>query len=198
MKRRRCTIRCGGSARLEKGEKRQEAKKGAMPMRRTTLRGLCRAVVLTMALGWCGWPASAALAHGVGSEGGFAPGAEGAAAQKSLTPFPFKLRGVLNPTFPGAARLAMLTLTTGAYREIYRFEVRAVEAPENPQVDTQQVLKSLDQYLVQLHLVGEKDLLTKIGQSLPDTPMTITGLLTPGDRQLRILSVDGVSREGRP
>jgi hypothetical protein len=92
----------------------------------------------------------------------------------------------------------MLTLTTGAYREIYRFEVRAVEAPENPQVDTQQVLKSLAKYLVQLHLVGEKDLLTKIGQSLPDTPMTITGLLTPGDRQLRILSVDGVSREGRP
>jgi hypothetical protein len=167
-------------------------------MLRTTLTGLCRAVVLTMAFGLCVWPASAAPAHGVGGDGGFSPGAEDADWEKSLTPFPFKLRGVLNPMFPDAARLAMLTLTTGAYREIYRFEVRAVETPENPQMDTHQVLKSLDKYLVQLHLVGEKDLLTKIGQSLPDTSMTITGLLTPGDRQLRILSVDGVSREGRP
>jgi hypothetical protein len=167
-------------------------------MRRTTPTGLCRAVVLTMAFGLCVWSASAAPAHGVGGEGGFSPGAEGADAEKSLTPVPFKLRGVLNPMFPGAARLAMLTLTTGAYHEIYRFEVRAVEAPENPQLDSKQVLKSLDQYLIQLHLVGEKALLTKIGQSLPDTPMTITGLLTRGDRQLRILSVDEVSREGRP
>jgi hypothetical protein len=158
---------------------------------------LCRAVVLTMAFELCVWPASPARAQGVGSDGGFSPGAERADSAKSLTPIQFKLEGVLNPMFPDAARLAMLTLTTGAYRETYRFEVRAVEAPENPQMNTTQVLKSLDKYLIQLHLVGEQGLLTKIRQTLADTPMTITGLFTPGDRQLRILRVDGVSRDGR-
>jgi hypothetical protein len=167
-------------------------------MFRTMLTVLCRAVVLMMAFGLCVWPASPARTQGVSSDGGFSPGADGADSEKSLTPIQFKLGGVLNPMFPDAARLAMLTLTTGAYRETYRFEVRTVEAPENPQMNTNQVLKSLDKYLVQLHLVGEQDLLTKIGQTLPDTPMTITGLLTPGDRQLRILSVDRFSRDGRP
>ena len=166
-------------------------------MLRTTLTGLCRAVVLLMAFGvWVG-PASPARAQGLSGDGEFSPGAESADSAKSLRPFQFKLGGVLNPMFPDAARLAMLTLTTGSYRETYRFEVRTVEAPENPQLNTTEVLKSLDKYLIQLHLVGEQDLLTKIHQSLPDTPMTITGLLTPGGRQLRILSVDGVSRDGR-
>jgi hypothetical protein len=167
-------------------------------MRRTMATVVCRAVVLTLACGVCVWPVSPARAHGVGGGGGSPPGAESAEAEKSLTPFPFKLGGVLNPTFPQATSLAMLTLTTGAYRQIYRFEVRTVEAPENPQLNAEQVLKSLDQYLIQLHMVGEKDLLTKIGQALPDTPMTITGLLTRGDRQLRLLGVDGVSQDGRP
>ena len=167
-------------------------------MRGTTLTVLSRAVVLTMALGWYVLPASPARAHGVSGEGSSPPGAERAEAEKSLTPFPFKLGGVLNPTFPQAPSLATLTLTTGAYRQIYRFEVRTVEAPENPQLNAAQVLKDLDKYLIQLHLVGEKDLLTKVEQALPDTPMTITGLLTRGDRQLRILRVDGGSQEGRP
>src|SRR5262249_49695957 len=190
--------RTRGSARLAEEGKRREATKGATPMRGTTLTGLCRVVVLTMAFGVCVWPASPARARGVGDDGGPPPGAESAEAEKSLTPFPFKLGGVLNPTFPQATSLATLTLTTGAYRQIYRFEVRTVEAPENPQLNAEQVLKDLDKYLIQLHLVGEKDLLTKIGQALPDTPLTINGLLTRGDRQLRILRVDGVSQEGRP
>jgi len=166
-------------------------------MLRTTLTVWYRAVVLMMAFGLCVWPASPARAQGLSSDGGFSPGADRADSAKSLTPIQFKLGGVLNPMFPDAARLTMLTLATGAYRETYRFEVRTVEAPENPQMNINQVLKSLDKYLVQLHLIGEQGLLTKIRQTLPNTPMTITGLLTPGDRQLRILSVDAVSRDGR-
>jgi len=162
-----------------------------------TLTGWCRAGVVLLAVGVWGGPAAPARAHGLNGYGGFSPGGESAAAAKSLTPIPFKLGGVLNPMFPEAARLAMLTLATGAYRETYRFEVRTVEAPENPQLNPTQVLQSLAQYLIQLHLVGEPALLTKIRQTLPDTPLTLTGLLTPGDRQLRILRVDGVSRAGR-
>src|SRR2546427_4857601 len=66
VKRRLCTIGCGGSARLDKGEKRREASKGAIPMLRTTLTVLCDAVVFTMGFGLCVLPASSAPAHVVG------------------------------------------------------------------------------------------------------------------------------------
>jgi hypothetical protein len=118
------------------------------------------------------------------------PGAESADSENSRAPFQFILSGVLNPTSPNAASLAMLTLTVGNYREIYRFEVRTVETPDTPQMSTNQVLKSLTKYVVQLHVVGDKALLTKIGQSLPGTPITITGLLIRKYRQLQIVSVD--------
>ena len=167
-------------------------------MLRTTLTVLCRAVVLLMVFSLCVGPASSARAQGFGGYGGFVPGEESADSENSLTPFQFKLGGVLNPTIPDAASLAVLKMTVGTYRETYWFEVRTVEAPENPQMSTNQVLKSLNKYPVQLHLVGEKDLLTKIGQSLPNTPVTVTGLLTRRDRQLRVLSVAGFSLDGRP
>jgi hypothetical protein len=167
-------------------------------MRRTPLTVLCRAVALLVAFGLCVWPASPARAQGYGGYGGFSPGSESADSENSRAPFQFKLGGVLNPTSPHAASLAMLTLTVGSYHEIYRFEVRTAEAPEYPEMSTNQVLKSLDKYVVQLHLVGDRDLLTKIGQSLPDTPVTVTGLLIRRYRQLQILSVDVFSRDGRP
>lgn len=167
-------------------------------MRRTTLTVLCCTVALLVAFGLCVWPAFPAHAQGYGGYGGFSPGAESADSENSRAPFQFKLGGVLNPTIPNAASLAMLTLTVGSYREIYRFEVRTAEAPEYPEMSTNQVVKSLNKYVVQLHLIGDKELLTKIGQALPDTPVTVTGLLTRRYRQLQILSVDVFSLNGHP
>ena len=149
---------------------------------------LCRAAVLLMIFGRCGGAPSSARAQG--GYPGFMPGSESADSENSRAPFQFILRGVLNPPSPQAASLATLTLRVGDYREIYRFEVRAVEAPDTPQMSTNQVLKSLDKYVVQLHVVGDKVLLTKIGQSLPGTPITVTGLLIRKYRQLQIVSVD--------
>jgi hypothetical protein len=47
-------------------------------------------------------------------------------------------------------------------------------------------------------LVGDKELMTKIGQSLPNTPMTLNGLLIRRYRQLQILTVDVFSMDGQP
>jgi hypothetical protein len=165
-------------------------------MLRPKRTGHYHAVVLLLAFGLCAGPASSARAQGLGAPyGGFAPGTESTDSENSRAPFQFTLGGVLNPPSPQAASLATLTLRVGNYHEIYRFEVRTATAPEFPEMNTTQVLKSLAKYVVQLHVVGDKELLTKIGQSLPGTPLTVTGLLTRRYRQLQILSVDVFSMD---
>jgi hypothetical protein len=165
-------------------------------MLRPKRTGPYNAVVLLLAFGLSAWPASLARAQGIGGTyGGFAPGAESTDSENSRAPFQFTLGGVLNPPSPQAASLATLTLRVGNYREIYRFEVRTAQAPEYPEMNTNQVLKSLTKYVIQLHVVGDKELLTKIGQSLPGTPLTVTGLLIRRYRQLQILSVDVFSMD---
>jgi hypothetical protein len=160
-------------------------------MLKIPLTVLCRTAVLLMVFGLFGGAPSSARAQGFSIPyGGFAPGAESADSENSRAPFQFILSGVLNPPSPQAASLATLTLRVGDYREIYRFEVRTATAPEFPEMNTTQVLKSLDKYVVQLHVVGDKVLLTKIGQSLPGTPITVTGLLIRKYRQLQIVGVD--------
>jgi len=166
-------------------------------MLRPKWTGPCDAAVLLMAFGLCTWATASARAQGIGAPyGGFAPGAESTDSENSRAPFQFTLDGVLNPPSPQAASLATLTLRVGDYREIYRFEVRTAQAPEFPEMNTTQVLKSLAKYVVQLHVVGDKELLTKIGQSLPGTPITVTGLLIRRYRQLQILSVDVFGMNG--
>jgi hypothetical protein len=157
-------------------------------MIRITLTVLCRAVVVLMGFDLCGGVTSSA--HAQALYGGFMPGAESADSENSRAPFQFILKGVLNPPSPQATSLATLTLRVGDYHEIYRLEVQTVEAPNDPQMSTNQVLKSLNKYVVQLHVVGDKELLTKVGQSLPGTPITVTGLLIRKYRQLQIVSVD--------
>jgi hypothetical protein len=156
-------------------------------MLRITLTVLCRVAVLLMVFGLCEGATSSAHAQ---FYSGFMPGAESTDSENSRVPFQFILSGVLNPPSPQADSLTTVTLRVGDYHEIYRFEVQTATAPDIPQMSTNQVLKSLAKYVVQLHVVGDKELLTKIGQSLPGTPITVTGLLIRKYRQLQIVGVD--------
>ena len=53
-------------------------------------------------------------------------------------------------------------------------------------------------YVVQMHLAGTKELLSKVGQAYPGIPITVEGLFTPRSRQFVILSVDVFSLDGHP
>ena len=167
-------------------------------MLRISWAGLGHSVATLLVLGLCLFPDSLALAQGPIPNIPFGGGGESTDSENSRWPFQFKLAGVLNPTTPDPNSLATVTLTVGTYREIYKFEVRTAEAPDYPRMSTNQVLKSLGKYVVQLHLVGDKELMSKIGQSLPDTPLTLEGLFIRRYRQLQILSVDVFSMDGHP
>ena len=163
-------------------------------MLRIKLPVLCRAIVLMVISETCALLPSAVLAQvpvvpfGVGPDGG----------ENSRAPFRLILRGVLNPTTPNPERMALVPLTVGTYREVYQFEVRAAAIPDYPQESPRQVLKNLTKYVVQMHLAGTKELLSKVGQAYPGTPITVEGLFTPRSRQFVILSVDVFSLDGHP
>src|SRR5262247_1501006 len=147
-----------------------------MPVLRIALAGFCHFVALMLVSALCLLPASSALAQGAIPNIPFGGGGESTDSENSRWPFQFKLGGILNPTTPDPNSLATVTLTVGTYHEIYKFEVRTAEAPDYPKMNTNQVLKSLGKYVVQLHLVGDKELMSKIGQSFPGTPLTLEGL----------------------
>jgi hypothetical protein len=163
-------------------------------MCRTPLTVLCRTVVLMVISGTCALLPSSVLAQvpvlpfGLGPDGG----------ENSRAPFRLILRGVLNPTSPNPERMALVPLTVGTYREVYQFEVRTAAIPDYPQESPRQVLRNLTKYVVQMHLAGTKELLSKVGQAYPGTPITVEGLFTPRSRQFVILSVDVFSLDGHP
>src|SRR5215813_5761061 len=164
-------------------------------MLKVTLTVLCRAVVSLTVFSLCGGPTSSvhaqALPFGWGHDGG-------ADSETSRAPFRLILHGVLNPTTPNPERMALVPLTVGTYREVYQFEVRTADIPDYPQESPRQVLRNLTKYVVQMHLAGTKELLSKVGQAYPGTPITVEGLFTPRSRQFVILNVDVFSLDGHP
>ena len=166
-------------------------------MRRTTLTVFYRTVVSVVVVGvYLSSPSSAHAQYGGGQFGWGADG--GADSETSRAPFRLILGGVLTPTTPNPERMALVPLTVGTYREVYQFEVRTAAIPDYPQESPRQVLRNLTKYVVQMHLAGTKELLSKVGQAYPGTPITVEGLFTPRSRQFVILSVDVFSLDGHP
>jgi len=144
---------------------------------------LCRsAVLIFIALVWFS-PASSALAQ-LGPGSGTNPGHD-----TSRDPFRIKLSGFIN-TKPNEDSVAVVKLGINAYRETYQFEVVKAEAVDNPQVGQHAILQQVGKYPVDFDLVGPKELLSKIGQAEPGTPLTIVGLFQQRNRKLQLESVD--------
>ncbi len=95
-----------------------------------------------------------------------------------------------DPPTPNRERLALVPMAVGTYHALYQFEVRTAELPDESQGSPCYVLRNLSKYVVQMHLASTKDLLSKVGQAYPGTPITVDGLFTPRSRQFVILSVD--------
>ncbi len=121
-----------------------------------------------------------------GGIGGAASGPGGGAR----APFRVKFSGILNPTAPKEDGLKVATLSVSGYRETYRFEIMQAEAVDDTQVMRSALVPQVRSYTHDFLVVGTKELLSQIGQALPNTPITITGFLRQRKRELILESIE--------
>ena len=132
---------------------------------------------------WGGAP-PATTGIGVGS-GGIGDG--------SRLPFRVKLSGTLNPTIPKEGSIKVTTLVIGGYRETYQFEVMSAEVVDDKQIPRAAIIPQITSGSWDFRLLGQKELLSKIGQSLPNTPVTIIGHFQQRRRDFILESVETIS-----
>jgi hypothetical protein len=128
----------------------------------------------------------------------FALGSENVESENSLTPFKVKLRGILNATARGKS-LGMVTLGVATYRAKYDFDVVTAEAVDDPRASGSMILRQYKDQKRDLNLAGPKELLSKIGQAEPGTPLMIVGFLRQRDKTLQLTAVEvlGASTGGQ-
>ncbi len=159
---------------------------------RSTPASCYPAVIVLLAFSLTVWPASSAQGQlGFGMSGVVgAVGSDSADSENSRTPFTIKLAGVLNPTTPQPDSLALLDMTVGNFGEHYQFEVRTIEFPDNSEASPTVLLNSLKKYKVQMVAIGDRATLTKLGQSFPDTPLSVVGQFRRRYRTLQVTDVE--------
>ena len=137
------------------------------------------------------------IARAQGSGPGIGAG-ENDWSENSKTPFRIRLSGIIN-TQPeeqtlqaGEQSLGVVILRAGAYNETYQFEVVKAEAIDNPRVSAGMILQQVHKYGVDFELTGPKDLLSKVGQAEPGTPITLIGLFRQYNRTLILQNVETI------
>jgi hypothetical protein len=109
-------------------------------------------------------------------------------------PFKIKMNGFLN-SLPDEQSLGLVTFGIRSYGETYKFDISALEAPDYPQLSPRSILRQVGKNDVDFDLIGPKDLLSKIGQAEPGTPLAIVGYFTPRNRSLRLESISVIGME---
>jgi hypothetical protein len=99
---------------------------------------------------------------------------------------------------PHAARLLFGTLTDGlhpggTFNETYQFEIVKADAIDNPRVSDKMILQQAHKYAVDFELTAPKDLLSKVGQAEPGTPLTLIGWFRQYNRTLILQEVETIS-----
>ena len=69
----------------------------------------------------------------------------------------------------------------------------SAEAVDDKQIARSAIIPKITSSSFDFRLVGQKELLSKIGQSLPNTPVTIIGYLQQRRRDLILESVEAIS-----
>jgi len=128
----------------------------------------------------------------------FGVGGENVESENSMIPFKVKLRGVLNATAREKS-MGIVTLGINTYREKYDFDVVTVEAVDNPRISGSVILQQYRDHKRDLKLAGPKELLSRIGQAEPGTPLLIIGFLRQRDKLLQLTDVEilGVGPEAQ-
>jgi hypothetical protein len=151
-------------------------------MFRIVLSSFRRPLVLVFAAFVYGMPAVSAQAQTFGAGAGDNP-----TSDTSRTPFKIKMSGFLNSKPDEGSTEVQLGISS--YKETYQFALIDVEAVDNPQVSRSAILQQVGKYSVDFDLVGARDLLSKIGQAEPGTPLTIVGFFQQRNRRLQLESV---------
>jgi hypothetical protein len=110
-------------------------------------------------------------------------------SDQGRAPFKIKLSGVINPEQPEEGS-RIVSLGIDIYHETYKFEVAKAQAFDNPQVSEYAILQQAGAYPIDFNLIGPKDLLSKIGQAEPGTPLAIVGFFSQRYRRLQLESVE--------
>ena len=110
-------------------------------------------------------------------------------------PYKIKMSGFLN-TKPEDGSIGQVTLGINTFRETYQFDVGSLEAPDYPQLSANTIFRQARKRAVDFNLIGPKDLLSKIGQAEPGTPLAIVGFFYPynGNLQLESVHIIGMER----
>ncbi len=129
-------------------------------------------------------PAPAVMAQGGAGVGGDRPSAK-------TRRFPFKVvvTGFLN-TDPAPDALAVIQLGVTGYRGDFQLEVTNVSAPDSPRLTPRQIfLHRAGKRKADLDVSGPRDMLTKIAQAQPGTPLELTGWYAQRDGEFRLDNV---------
>ena len=131
----------------------------------------------------------------------FGLGGDNPASENARTPFQVRFKGFINSR-PDSDSLALVSLGIARFSETYQFEVIEVKAMTLPEhiVNSRQILQQAGKYDVDYNVIGPNDLLSKIAQAQPGTPLQIEAMFQQRRRKLTLLSVEQINivREGDP
>ena len=115
---------------------------------------------------------------------------DGGSSDASRTPFRIKLSGFLNTQPEEGSKVVKLGIST--FGETYQFELIKAESVDDKQIGEAAILQQVGKYAVDFDLVGPRNLLSKVGQAEPGTPLAIVGFFTQRNRKLQLESVEVV------
>jgi hypothetical protein len=122
-------------------------------------------------------------------------GGDSASSDQSRTPFRIKLSGFLNTEPQEGSKVLKLGITD--FQETYQFELIKVESVDDKQVGEAAILQQVGKFAVDFDLIGSRELLSKVGQADPGTPLTLVGFFTQRSRKLQLESVEVVGLSGQ-
>jgi hypothetical protein len=125
----------------------------------------------------------------VRSQVSFGVGGDNVEAESSLIPFKIMLRGAINAPARDDS-LGYLRLSIAEYHETYDFDVMTAQAMDDARITAWAILQQYKNGKVNLNLEGPKELLSKIGQAEPRTPLILTGFLQQRRKTLRLTKVE--------
>ena len=125
----------------------------------------------------------------VWGQGGAGVGGDRPSAKTRRFPFKVVVVGFLN-TDPAPDALAVIQLGLTGYRGEFQLEVTSITAPDSPRLTPRQIfLHRTGKREADLDVTGPRDVLAKIAQSQPGTPLELTGWYAQRDGEFRLDTV---------
>ncbi len=124
----------------------------------------------------------------------FGVGGDNVEAESSLVPFKIMLRGAINAPARDDS-LGYLRMSISDYHATYDFDVLTAQAVDDARITAWAILQQYKNGKNNLILDGPKELLSKIGQAEPRTPLMITGFLQQRRKTLRLTKVEIIGIE---